>query len=94
MKQQGERGRRVVRWQGRIGERVVRWKGGRFLVFFKGGGCRVSPKFHLFCFCKSRERMGGLDSRFSCMAAGMERFSFDLLQVVKIVVGCGNKWDL
>ena len=35
-------------WQGREGGRVVRWEGGRFLVLFKGGGCRVSPRFHLF----------------------------------------------
>ena len=38
--------------------------------------------------------MGGLDSRFSCMTAGMERLSFDLLQDVKNVVVCGNVWDL
>ena len=42
------KGGRVVRWQGGKGGRVVRWKGGRFLVLFKGGGCRVSPRFHLF----------------------------------------------
>ena len=35
-------------WQGREGGRVVRWEGGRFLVLFKGGGCRVSPRFHFF----------------------------------------------
>ena len=38
--------------------------------------------------------MGGLDSRFPCMAAGMERLSFDLPQDAKNVVGCGNVWDL
>ena len=26
---------------------MVRWEGGRFLVLFKGGGCRVSPRFNL-----------------------------------------------
>ena len=56
---QGEKGGRVVRWQGRKDERVVRWQGGkdgrmvcqedgRYLVLFKGGGHRMSPRFHLF----------------------------------------------
>ena len=48
MKQQGEKGRRIVRWQGGGGGRVMRWEGGRFLVLFNSGGCRVSPRFHLF----------------------------------------------
>ena len=39
---------RVVRWQGGKGGRIVRWHGERFLVLFEGGGCRVSPRFHLF----------------------------------------------
>ena len=26
--------------------RVLGWEEGRFLVLFKGGGCRMSPKFH------------------------------------------------
>ena len=38
------KGRRVARWQ--IG-RVLRWHSGDFLVLFKGGGCRVSPRSHL-----------------------------------------------
>ena len=25
----------------------MRWQGGGFLVLFKGGGCRVTPRFHL-----------------------------------------------
>ena len=29
---------------------MVRWEGRSFLVLFKGGGCRVSPRFHLFVF--------------------------------------------
>ena len=29
---------------------MVRWESGKFLVLFKGGGCRVSPRFHLFVF--------------------------------------------
>ena len=41
------KGKRVVRWQGGKGRRVVRWQGGRFFVLFKGGGRRVSPRFHL-----------------------------------------------
>ena len=48
MRRQGGKGVRVVRWQGGEGGRVVRWEGGRFLVFFKSGECRLSPRFHLF----------------------------------------------
>ena len=33
-----------MRWERWI---VVKWQGGRFLVLFKSGGCRVSPGFHL-----------------------------------------------
>ena len=25
----------------------MKWQGGRLLVVFKGGGCRVTPRFHL-----------------------------------------------
>ena len=46
---EGEKGGRIVRWQGAKGGRVVKWQG-RFLVLFKSGGCRVSPRFHLFVF--------------------------------------------
>ena len=27
---------------------MVKWQSGRFLVLFKSGGHRVSPRFHLF----------------------------------------------
>ena len=37
-----------MRWQGGEGRRVVRSEGGRFLVLFKGGECRVTPRFYLF----------------------------------------------
>ena len=30
--------------------------------------------------------------RYSCVAAGMERFSLDLTQVVKNVAECGSFW--
>ena len=43
---QGVKGVRVVRWQDGKGRRVVKWQGGKFLVLFKSGGHRVSPKFH------------------------------------------------
>ena len=29
---------------------MARWQGGSSLVLFKGGGRRVSPRFHLFVF--------------------------------------------
>ena len=38
--------------------------------------------------------MGGLNLRFSCVAAGMERLSSDLSHAVKNVVGCGSVWNL
>ena len=48
MRWEGEKAGRVVRWQGGKAGRVVRWEVGRFLVLLKGGGCRVSPIFHIF----------------------------------------------
>ena len=44
------KGGRVKRWQGGKDGRVVRWQGRRFLVSFKGWGCRVRPRFHLFVY--------------------------------------------
>ena len=29
---------------------MVGWEGGRYVVLFKGGGCRLSPRFLLFVF--------------------------------------------
>ena len=39
---------KVGRWQGGKGGRMEKWQGERFLVLFKIGGYRVSPRFHLF----------------------------------------------
>ena len=39
------KGNEVVRWER---QREVRWEGGRFLVLFKGGKHRVSPRFYIF----------------------------------------------
>ena len=47
---QGEKGGKVVRWQTRKGGRMVRQKDGRYLVLFKGGGHKMSPRFHLLVF--------------------------------------------
>ena len=47
MRQVAKEGR-VMRWQGRKRGRVLRWQGRRFLVLFKGGRCRVRPRFRLF----------------------------------------------
>ena len=59
----GGGGRGVVRrWQGGRGTRVVTWqggKGGRFLVLFKSGGHRVSPRFHLFVSDVDQRRKKG-----------------------------------
>ena len=42
---QSWRGVRVVRWQRGESGRVVKWQGERFLILFKGGVQRVSPRF-------------------------------------------------
>ena len=85
-------GGRLLRWQGGKrwkGSEVTKWEsgevarleGGGFLVLFKGGGWN------------SREQMGRLGSRFSCMATGMERLSLDLLGAVKNILGCESVWN-
>ena len=45
---QSGNGVRIVRWQGGKGGRMMKRQGGRFLVLFKSGGHRVSPRFHHF----------------------------------------------
>ena len=52
------KGRRVVSWQGGEGGRLLKWQGGRFLVLFKGGRRRVTPRFHLF-ISNVNQRNGG-----------------------------------
>ena len=37
-----------MRWEGGNGGRVMRRPGGRFLVLFKSGQHRVSPRFYYF----------------------------------------------
>ena len=34
-----------------------------------------------------------MGTRFSCMTAGMEILSLDLMQAVKNIVGCGSVWN-
>ena len=49
MRGQVRKGGRVMRSQGGKRMRVVKWQGGGgggFLVLFKSGGHRVSPRFH------------------------------------------------
>ena len=50
---------KVARWERWEGSEVARWgrrerearlEGGRSLILFKGGKCRVTTKFHLFVF--------------------------------------------
>ena len=64
------------------------------MVLFKGGICRVSSRFHLFVSdvnqWNERVEMG---TRFSCMTAGMEILSLDLMQAVKNILGCGSVWN-
>ena len=68
---------------------MERLEGEGFLVLFKGGGCRASLRFRLFVSDVNQ----GLNSRFSCMATGVERLSLDLSQAVKNIVRCGNVWN-
>ena len=68
----------------------MRQKGGSYLVLFKGGGHKMSPRFHLFVYDVSQGNEGVGCSRFSCMATGMERLSLDLLRAVKNIVGHGS----
>ena len=35
-----------------------------------------------------------MGSKFSCVAAGMERLSFDQLQAVKNIVECDSVWNV
>ena len=42
------KGGRVVRWQGRKRWRMVRQVSEKYLVLFKGGGHKMSRRFHLF----------------------------------------------
>ena len=73
---------------------MVRWEGGRFLVLFKGEGCRVSPRFHLFVLMliKGTNSLDGFKT--FCMTPGMERLSLHLPQaftnkVYALKAGCG-----
>ena len=45
---QGGKGGKVVMWQGGKGGRVVRQKGRRYLILFKDGEHKMSPRFLLF----------------------------------------------
>ena len=36
----------------------MRWQGGRFLVSFKGGECKVRPRFHLFVSDANQQNEG------------------------------------
>ena len=55
------------------------------MVLFKGVARRLSPRFHFFVsdVIQRRSRMG---SRFSCVVAGMARFSLDFTQADKNIV--------
>ena len=68
----------------------MRWKGGRFLVLFKGGGCRVSLFLMLI---RGTKRQDGF--KIICMAPRIERLSLYLQQAVKNIAcafegGCGD----
>ena len=53
--------------------RLGRWEsggseGGRFLVLFKGGGRRVSPKYHIFVFdINQGNKETGWNYHWNCM---------------------------
>ena len=48
MRWEGNKIGRVVRWLGGKGGKMVSHKGGRYLVLFKDGGHKMSPRLHLF----------------------------------------------
>ena len=50
VRSQGGKGVSVVKWERWESGEVARWGGGGFLVLFKSGGRRVSPRFHFFSF--------------------------------------------
>ena len=62
---------------------------------FNGEEYRVTPRFHLFVsdVNQGKEKAGWIQD-FFCVAAGMERLSFDLSRDVKYMVGCRNVWNL
>ena len=70
-----------------------------FLVFFKDGGRRVNPKFHFFVSDVNQgNKKGGVGSRFSCVAPGIERLYLDLPRAVKnrecaLELGCEGVWN-
>ena len=80
MRWQGGKDAKVVRWQGAKGGRVVKWQGGNSWFYSRVGGCRVSPRFHLFVsdVGQQSKRSSRASSRLSGMATGMERLSEDL----------------
>ena len=99
MRWEGGKGGRLVRWEGGEGGRLLRWQCGRksweLPGFFKGGGHKTSSRFHLFVSdVNLGNKGGGMGSRFSCVATGMERLSLDLLQAVKNIARCGSVWNL
>ena len=65
---------------------MVKQIGGRYLVLFKDGGHKTSPRFHLFVSDVNQGNEG--------LAPGMEKLSLDLSRAVKHTVGCGSAWDL
>ena len=63
MRWEGGKGGRLVRWESGEGGRVIRWEGselarwkrwknseagGRYLILFKSGGHKITPRSHLF----------------------------------------------
>ena len=56
---QGGKGGKVVRWQGGNGGRMVSQKGGRYQVLFKGGGHKMTPRFHLLILIKETKGCDG-----------------------------------
>ena len=79
MRWQGRKGGRVVRWQGGEGERVVRWEMWEVLSFIQRWGTPGELRFHFFGYNVNQENEGGgMGSRISCVATGMERLPLDL----------------
>ena len=48
MRWEGEKSRRLVKWEDGKDGKMVRREVGRYLVLFKGGAHKMSPRLHLF----------------------------------------------
>ena len=84
-------GSEVTSWKRWDGGEVTRWEVNGFIQEWDMQG---ELKISSFCFwCNQWNERVEMGTRFSCMTAGMEILSLDLMQAVKNIVGCGSVWN-